>query len=506
MNRILTGQDMKKIDRNTIDYYGIPSLVLMERAALGVANEVMIREFINKEKVLIVCGTGNNGGDGLAVGRILLSNNVDVKMVIVGDYNQFSVETKKQYEILVKLNGPIVFYQEESFYHLVNEADVIVDAIFGVGLSRDIKGIYKEVIQTINGSKKYVIAIDIPSGIDANSGKVLGISIKANQTIALSAYKLGQVLFPGHEYCNEIKVIDIGIPLEAYKKIDKNIFTMSKLTQDMLPTRKPRSNKGSYGKVLVMAGSKNMSGAAYLSGLAAYRTGVGLVHIVTPEDNRIILQSQLPEAIITTYEFNNGCIEQNHMEKIKQAINNVDVIVIGPGLSTEIDAKTLLIETIKHGKVPLIIDADGLNIIAKNKDILKNHQQPIIVTPHPGEMSRLMNEPVQIILDQLIEKAMNMSEQHNVITVLKDSNTVITSPTRDIYINLSGNNGMATAGAGDVLSGVIGGLVAQGIETFKAAYTGVLIHGLAGDKAKESKGYYGMIARDIIQNIPEVMK
>lgn len=490
MEYLLTSDQMKLLDNNTIDKIGIASSVLMEKAALSVVSAID-EECANAKNILIVSGIGNNGGDGIAIGRILHLQGRQVRIVVIGDRQHSSPETKKQIEIAEKYNIKIYNTFDK------NEYNVIVDSVFGIGLTRSVEGQYKKAIHFINQAKGFKIAVDIPSGISADTGKIMGCAVKADLTVAIAYKKLGHVFYPGAQYCNRIKVADIGV--YGADEICFN-FSYNKKDLDKLPQRSNDSNKGTFGKALIIAGSNNMSGAAYLASIAAYKTGCGLVRIFTPLENREILQTLIPEAVLTTYD-----TKQFSHKSLEDAIAWADVINIGPGLGMSDIAKQILETVLKKHKCPLVIDADGINLLAKYEQLLTKNQKNIIITPHMKEMSRLSKRNINDIKNNLIENATEMAKKYKLICVLKDSRTIVADYNKKVYINQSGNNGMAKAGSGDVLSGIITGLLAQKMKPFESAALGVYIHGVSGDEASNLNGCYSTLARDIAMNITRAL-
>lgn len=512
MRYALDAVQMKNLDKKTIEQIGIPAMVLMERAALFVAEHV--REHAKPtDKIIAVCGTGNNGGDGIAAARILHLWGYEVTIGIVGDMEKFSKECREQWKIAKNLGLSIRTEWELSEYN------ILIDGIFGIGLSKPVSGEYAKVIQSINLSDCYVVSVDIPSGVSASHGQVLGCAVKASVTITFGEQKLGLLLYPGATYAGKVLIADIGFAQEKLDSLTYRYYDESDF--DKLPIRMPYSNKGSYGRVLVIAGTETMIGAAYFSAAAAYRMGAGLVKILTAKNAIPVLQGMLPEALFAAYD-GAGCEEQ-----IKKALEFATVIVIGPGLSTEATAKKLLLQVCKEVKVPLIVDADGINLLAQVVDEKKPSISKItdeverlyqriscikeilpegtILTPHLKELSRLTLYPVNKIPSNLIDIASYCTYNNLMIYVLKDSRSIVAS--KDLrYINVSGTHGMATGGSGDVLTGIIAGLIAQGLEAGKAATLGVYLHGLAGEKAANVKSTYSMLAEDIIEALPEVLR
>lgn len=494
MNILVDSRQMKDCDNHTIHYFGIPSLVLMERAALGVTEEIE-KNVQTESKVLLVCGIGNNGGDGLAVARMLWQKGHQVTAVMIGDWKKVSEETKRQMEICQAYQiGIQREIPKESF-------DVVVDALFGIGLSRALEGKYFEAVEQMNCINAYKVAVDIPSGIHADTGAVMGTAFRADITVTFAFPKLGLRLYPGAEYAGEVVVKEIGIGKE--KILEEKTVCYEAEPKDLMkiPKRKDYSNKGTFGKVLVAAGHKNMAGAAFFSGKAAYVTGAGLVKIMTEESNRSILQQLLPEAVLETYE-----PEQELEEALKNNMEWADVIVAGPGIGTEETSEKIIKVILEHAKVPVILDADGLNIAANHMEWLKECKTTVIVTPHLGEMERMTKKSIFDIQKQLLQVAREFAERYNVICILKDARTITALPDGTVYVNTSGNNGMATAGAGDVLTGVLAGLIAQNMEPGSAAPIGVYMHGKGADAVLTQTGNYGMMAQDIIEGVRQVMK
>lgn len=499
MEYLVTGAEMKKIDSYSIMEIGIPSLVLMERAALSVADAILKR-WHHKNKVLILCGTGNNGADGLALLRILRERGYEADAVFPASEHKASSEWTLQFSIVKKLSCSVYKVETIGDIEKLGSYPLIVDAIFGIGLERDITGIYKDLIDYVNHLEAKRISIDIPSGVNSETGKIMNTAIKADLTVTFGCRKRGMVFFPGREYSKEVIVADIGFPPESMKQAQIGAFTYGRQDLSFLPERPAFSNKGTFGKVLIIAGSKNMSGAAYFSAKAAYRMGVGLVRILTVEDNRQILQTQLPEAILTSFQ-----PEDLDHSFIEEACTWATTIVMGPGLGQEPYVYQLIESVLRQAYVPLVMDADALNVISTHEELTSYFTENIIITPHPGEMSRLIKVPVKDIVEAPLETARGYSDEHGITCVLKGAATVVSEAGALDYINTSGNSGMATAGTGDLLSGMIGGLLALNVGEFEAACLGVYLHGLAGDFAKEETGEYGMTAGDVLESLKYVM-
>ena len=505
MEYLATGKQMKAVDRYTIDKVGIPSLVLMERAALWVAEEAG-RLAGERGRVLCVCGAGNNGADAVAAGRMLMLTGRQVELVIVGDLERATQEMKRQLSIASEIGLQAASYEERAGEILQDRGgyDVVIDGIFGVGLTRDVGGIYAGAVECINSLNAAVVAVDMPSGVNADTGEVMGTAVRASVTITFGLNKIGIALYPGREYAGNILVRDIGFPERAYEAAGCQAFTYGPEDLNRLPKRPSGSNKGTFGKVLIVAGSAGMAGAAYLSGLAAYRTGAGLVRLLTVEENRQILQTLLPEAIMTVYD--PGALEEGRAEamtKLEEACNWASVVVLGPGLGRSSYVAALVEQVMANVCGPLIMDADALNAVADLPYLTRYYTDNVIITPHLGEMSRLTGLAIAELKRDLAGAALQYARTHGITCILKDAATVAAGPGGELYINSSGNSGMSTGGSGDVLTGVLAGLLAGGMEIWDASALGVYFHGTAGDRAKERLGERAMLARDIIEGLGE---
>ena len=470
MEYLVNSREMKTCDTNTIEHFKVPSMVLMERAALS-AIEVIQEKEISCNRVLVVCGTGNNGGDGMAIARLLYLSHIPVEVYLYGNKTHFSKQAKEQYEILASYGVPFIDEIEDA-----NSYSLIIDALFGIGLSRKLDEELVHLMERLNQSSAHRLAVDIPSGISADNGAVLGGAFKADDTVTFAYCKTGMVLFPGAEYCGNITVKDIGIGEESWLDKRPAAYAITKEDLNFLNNRAADSNKGTFGKVLLVAGSVNMAGAAVLAAKAAYRSGCGLVRIYTPEENRIILQTAVPEAILTTYSAKKADTQQ-----LIECLSWADVIILGPGIGKSDVAHSIV------------------------KTVLKNAAVPMVLTPHLGEMSRLKQLAVSYIKENIEQVAEDFAREYNVICVLKDSRTVTAIPYGKTFINRNGNSGMATAGSGDVLSGIIGSLMAQGLSAEQAAPLGVYVHAAAADERSKTVSKHGLTAGEIINGLSDVL-
>ena len=485
---------MKAADQYTIQKLEVPSLELMEHAAQACV-QVLEDEKVDLSHVCVVCGSGNNGGDGFAIARILQNNRYSVETFCVGNPEHYTEETQEQMHRLQECGGKITYGmpQEDSY-------SVVIDAVFGVGLSRKVEGRYRQVIEQMNRMRGIKFAVDIPSGLSATTGCILGCAFKADYTVTFQLKKIGLELSQGRTMAGRVIVPDIGISTDSICEDQEIVRTAGKdIYRKMLPDRPEDSNKGTYGRLLVIAGSKGMAGAAYLNAHAAYMTGAGLVRIYTSSDNREILQTLLPEAIITTYE-------EYNKEELLSLLTWADSVCIGSGLGMSRLSEKILKTVIEYVKVPCLIDADGLNLLAENKNYLNQMaERRFVITPHMKEMSRLTGTPVEELKADRIQILKDFISRYRITCVLKDSRTLIASEEKGIRMNLTGNSAMAKAGSGDVLAGVISGWMVQGKEAEDAAELGTYIHGLSGDLAKFEKGVYSVMARDLIEYISKAL-
>lgn len=495
MRYLVSGKEMKLLDQNTSSVFHVPELVLMEQAAMAFVRKLfLLKEEYHKnvQKVLILCGSGNNGADGLAIARLLMQEDWDVCACLCGEHAAQTISSS--YKAQKKICQAYHMRMEQEIPK--EEFDLVIDALFGIGLSRNIEGEFLDIILSMNEKSLWRVAVDISSGVHADDGAILNVAFKADDTITFSFGKTGQYLWPGSEASGRVSVVPMGITNASWLDRKPHLATLEEEDVGrLLPKRCDHTNKGTYGKLLIIAGSVNMAGAAALCARAAYRSGCGLVKVLTAEENRSALQIQIPEAILTTY--GTKIEESLVIEELKWA----DAVVIGPGLGTDKNAQKLVHLVLKNCAVPLLLDADALNVISCEAEILLRPHTEMIVTPHLGEMSRLTGDAVTLIQSRLVESAFTFAQTYNVICVLKDFHTVTAIPYALGYLNLSGNNGMATAGSGDVLSGIIGALLAQGMTADRAAPLGVFIHGLAGDRAAEKNGKRAMIATDLVEGL-----
>ena len=484
---------MQMVDQQIIEHIGIPSLVLMERAALGVTRRLFQK--FSCEKCLIIVGVGNNGADGLAIARQLMEKGVFPEIYICGSLAKATPQFRIQHQILEKLGAIFIEKLEKKPYQ------VVVDAIFGIGLSRDVQGSYKAVISFINELECPVVSVDIPSGIDGSTGVVLGNAVKADMTVTFGFLKSGLLLYPGASYAGEVILEGAGFHESELLRAEEEAYIYEKKDMNkLMPKRKAWSHKGSYGKLLVIAGGNELAGAALLCTRASLVTGCGMVKLCTGISNKESVIARNPEVMISTWKK-----EEEATELISEQLKWADAVVFGPGMGESDTTRQILNILLNQNEKPVLLDADALNVLAQNIEQLKTCQTSLILTPHIKEFSRLSGYSVEEIQQDLLGKAREFTTKYPVVCVVKDARSVVTKDGEVAYINISGNSGMATAGSGDVLSGMIGGLLAQGMEEYKGATLGVYLHGLAGDCAKRKIGEYSMTAGDIAEHLKDVL-
>jgi len=511
MIRLLSNEQIRKIDQHAIEDYGIAGLILMENAGLAIVDEVKKR-FEPKSNVLVVSGRGNNGGDGFVICRHLHNAGYAVQLVTLGDELRIKGDSLINFQIVKKMGISKYNYTEpnklEGFKDVIGRADVVIDALLGTGLESDVSPLYEEVISLINGYSKFTLSIDLPSGVCGDDGLIKKTAVMANVTVCFHSPKCGNILYPGAENNGELIIKDIGIPKAANALID---YTYQIITEEdvieRMPYRHRQMHKGSFGKAGVIAGSLGLAGAAILTSKAALRSGLGLLKLFIPESINILIKTAIPESItIPLQEMRKGVIGINQIAGIIEAASKCEVLAVGPGCGETPELGETVKRLLSDLTIPIILDADALNVMAKDLTILRHKQGPVIVTPHIGEMSRLTRLSVEHILAHPIFTARDFAKEWGVITVLKGARTVIALPTGEIYINITGNSGMATAGSGDVLTGIIAGFIAQGLKPEDAAIVGVFVHGYSGDVVASRIGEHGLLAGDLIEQLPFTLK
>lgn len=499
--KVVTTKEIYELDKKMVEEYGIDSQILMENAAISVVN-FLDKKFLDlkNKKVLVVCGSGNNGGDGFCIARKLHSLNVVVKVFIIKE-EKLKGDAKLNYERIKKLKIEII----KDFDRLkdeIKENDIIIDAIFGTGLNREIEDKIKEIIQNINSSKKYILSVDLPSGINSDTAHEMGISVKADATVTFGLPKLGNLLLPGFERCGELIVSNISYPPEIYREI--KIETNDPVS---LPERKKSFHKKNFGDILFIAGSKKYIGAPYFSSYSFLKCGGGYSRLATVESIVPYLSIKAKEVVYYGLkETEDGTISKENLEVLKEIVNGVDMVIIGPGIGLNRETDDLILNLIDYIEKPLLIDGDGLTIIKDQLNLIKERRNITILTPHMGEFMRLFKIDKEAIEKDKISILLESSKKFNSIIVFKGFHSLIAYPDGSLFINLSGNPGLAKAGTGDVLNGVIAGMFGLGFDIKVAVRMGVFMHGFTADILKKEKGEDGYCATDLVDYLPKALK
>lgn len=509
--KAVTAAVMQTLDHRTIEEYGIPGIELMERAGTHVADLILARfALTGRRSALIMAGTGNNGGDGFVVARLLALANWQVTLLLFATSDALHGDAQTNFR---RMPASIRQEQFQELSHddvtnLLRDSSVILDALFGTGLTRGLSGIYAEAARLVNASSKPVVAVDIPSGVDASSGKVPGEAVKATLTITFGAAKIGQFTYPGGEYVGELIVTDIGIPAELLDAVGFVEVIDAEYAAGLIRPRRKTAHKGSCGHCLIVAGSTGKSGAAVMAANSAIRSGAGLVTLAVPAAIHTVVEVKTTEVMsVPLPDTSSGTVSLASRDKIESLLEGRSVAAVGPGLGSNADIVAVVTGIITSATVPLVLDADALNSMAGNPDSLRHSTSPgLILTPHPGEMARLSGTTIAVIEADRLAAARNFATAYNCYLLLKGARTVIAAPDGRLAINSSGNPGMATGGMGDVLSGVITALLGQGYEPFAACCLGAFCHGLAGDMVAAEKGETGLIATDVQEMLPYAFK
>jgi len=504
--KIAYAHQMQAIDRSAIQDYKIPGIVLMENAGIRVVEAIkdIFSGRLNK-KITILVGKGNNGGDGMVIARHLINAGAQVNIWLLADKNEISGDAAVNLHILENMPVELKVFsgQLDNLAENLKESDLLVDAIYGTGFKGIIKEPVAAIVNCVNASQIPVIAVDIPSGVEADSGKVNGPAIKADYTVTFALPKMGLLLEPGREYAGKLIVADISIPSVLLNgKVIKNNLITREIIKGLLLPRKADSHKGDYGHALLIGGSVGMMGAIAMSSAAALRSGAGLVTVALPKSLVYAFQSAHLEIMARALEETEGKISSKALPVIAEMLNKSSACGIGPGMSVYPESMEIIEFVLQNAKQPVLIDADGINALAQDKNLLKKRNTPVVITPHPGEMSRLTGKSIAEIQSRRVDIARSYAEEWGITIVLKGHRTVIATPEGEVYLNITGNSGMATAGSGDVLSGIITALLAQGLKTTDAAIAGVYIHGRSGDIMAQQKGERSLVAGDLIEGLP----
>jgi ADP-dependent NAD(P)H-hydrate dehydratase / NAD(P)H-hydrate epimerase len=510
--RILTADQMREADRRTIEDLGIPSLVLMENAGRQVvaAMESLFQD-LSEQRIAVICGKGNNGGDGFVVARTLYQRAIDVGVFVIGSIADVKGDARVNLEILGRLGVTVVEITDEGQWELhfseVSDHDVIVDALFGTGLTSALTGIYETIIADINASDIPVVSIDVPSGISADTHEFVGDCIDATVTVTLGAPKLPLILPPAEERAGEVVIADIGIPIGIIEALDGPRVEL--LTREQIRTLiTPRAadvHKGDFGRITIVAGSRGKTGAAILAAQGALKSGAGLVTVASPRSVLPVIAAFAPDYMTEALEETaDGTVHFAAAEQVLAV--EADVIVVGPGLGRGEGVSTFVRELLENGETPLVLDADALNAFSDEPAALVGREgRDIIITPHPGEMARLVGCTIDDVQANRVGIARDFATAHRLYVVLKGYRTIIASPDGKIFVNPTGSPGMATGGTGDVLAGMLGAWLGQLLDAEAACRLGVYLHGAAGELAEADHGEVAMSASDLVQHISDAV-
>ncbi|MEK6790327.1 MAG: NAD(P)H-hydrate dehydratase [Deltaproteobacteria bacterium] len=515
--KLATAKTIKMIDQAAVSKHGMRSVQLMENAGAGVA-AVIVKELggrIEGRRVAVIAGKGNNAGDGYVCARHLANMGARVTVFSLAASDELKGDCLLNERIWRRMRGEVRSIaarsglRDERNQNFLKHASIVVDAIFGTGLSSPVSGVYADAINRINELGRKVVSIDIPSGVDATTGAMLGTAVKATVTATMAMPKLGTYIYPGREYAGRLETIDIGCPssLLTDEAIKENLVTGQWVAGILRTIQRPLdSHKGSFGHVLIVGGSYGKTGAPYMAAMGAMRTGAGLATIALPKSLEPAMSAKTTEVMtLGLPETKDAALGAEAIDAVIKAAKHKAAIVIGPGLGLSAGSTSLVLSVIERAGAPVVIDADGLNAMAASIAALKKAKAPLVLTPHPGEAGQLLGKDIAAIQSDRVSATRTLAEHTGAIVLLKGASSVIASPDSDIYIVPTGNPALATAGTGDVLSGVIAGLLSQGLSPIEAASCGAYLHGLAADEYKSLHGDTGMIATDLLHSIPSVI-
>lgn len=508
MHRIVTASEMREIDQRTIKEACMPGLLLMENAGLGLVQVIM--DHLNEAKdarVIILCGKGNNGGDGMVVARHLYNRGVHVDVYLAGVSKNLKGDALLNFKILKGYGIDVIELKSVRTLKKNNHIHLIVDALLGTGISGEVKGLTGDVIRWVNRTGVPVISVDLPSGLQCDDGQYTGDCIQADHTVTMAAMKRGLLLPPGRELAGHVSVVDIGVPDFIAESVDSKVYLIESADVAIrLPDRPAAAHKGTFGRLAILAGSRGMTGAGVLCSQASLRIGAGLTILGVPESLNPVFEEKLTEVMTKPLpETNEGSLSAKGSREIEKLLDWADLLALGPGLSMNTETSSLIRKVVLDCSLPLILDADGINAFAGQPQLLEKRKGTIVLTPHYGELSRLTGQSIEEISVNRIEVARREAIRFKSVLILKGSPTVIAAPNGEVFINPTGNSGMATAGSGDVLTGMIAGLMAQGCSPLDSAICGVYLHGMAGDLAAQDYGQHSLIAGDIIDYISEAV-
>jgi hydroxyethylthiazole kinase-like uncharacterized protein yjeF len=506
-------EEMRNLDAVTIKEIGIPSLVLMENAGRGIVDELQ-DSFgdLHGLEIVIVCGSGNNGGDGLVAARYLDSLGADVELFLTCEERGVKGDAKTQLKLVENLGMPVRTVAEKKSLSALKRslagADVVIDAILGTGARGNLSGHLNHVVSLLNESQGFRVAVDAPTGVEMDAGALLGEAFDADLTVTFGLPKRGHFLYPGRAFCGRLAIVDIGIPRRALENAGISlVFMEEEDARSLLPVRPPDAHKGSCGTVLIVAGSEGFTGAAALAGQAALKCGAGLVHLGIPASLNDILEAKLTEVITKPLEETEvRSLSSEGFDRIIELAGKAKCVALGPGLGRHPDTQKLVRKLLMRLDLPVVLDADGINAIAGSPDILRKRKWPTVITPHPGELGRLIGESPATINADRVEYARRYAKEWDVVLLLKGAPTVTAHPVGFACINSTGNAGLASGGTGDVLTGAIASFITQGCDPLHSAVAGAYFHGLAADEASSEIGEIGLSAEDVLEFLPYVIE
>ncbi|WP_319524973.1 NAD(P)H-hydrate dehydratase [uncultured Desulfosarcina sp.] len=510
---LVTADEMRRMDRTTIESFGVPGRVLMENAGRG-ATAFFLKSIYGQSTgpVGIAAGRGNNGGDGFVMARYLFQKGIPATVFLFSPKDRIQGDAAANLKLLDAMGVPVIEIVDEAAFESqkspMAHQHFWIDAILGTGLSSDVRGYFKTVIDFVNDLKRPVFSVDIPSGLNADTGQVCGVCIRADATATFGFAKVGHLTYPGRSYTGKLKVIEIGIPPHVAEAIGcrQHLITADVLN-NAFPPRQPTAHKGHAGHVLILAGSPGKSGAAAMAANAAMRAGAGLVTLGIPESLNPVLETMVIEPMtVGLPETEQGALDESAFEKVRSLVEDKRCLAVGPGIGTAASTGRLLARLIEESPIPMVIDADGLNLIAADPAVLSRSNAPMVLTPHPGEMARLCDLSTAQVQEDRIGHARDFAQKHGVHLVLKGAATVVARPDGTVFLNATGNPGMAAGGMGDVLTGLLAGLIGQGLDISLAARAAVYLHGLAADRLQSQKAPMGYLATEVMDTLPEAIK
>lgn len=514
--RIVTAAEMQTMDRRTIDEIGIPGRILMESAGRGATRCFLERVYVEGGRVGVIAGRGNNGGDGFVMARYLAQQHIDVEIFLLATKERVGGDAETNLELIQQMRIPIIEMPDAkalaAHYPRMQQKDYWIDAIFGTGLNADVRGHYRDAIEFINNQGRPIFAVDIPSGLNADTGQCCGTAIRASATATFGFAKIGHLIQSGIDHCGAVDIIDIGIPAAIAESIPTGQSQMGqklitgRTIHRMIPKRRPDSHKGDTGHALVIAASPGKTGAAAMAATAALRVGAGLVTLAIPQNLNPQLETLVVEAMtLPLPDTPNGALAEAAFDAIAEASQDKRCIAIGPGLGTDSETQSLIHRVVQTSPLPIVIDADGLNSLVDHLDLLTQRQAATIITPHPGEMARLMGCTSRQVQADRVTAARELAKQHHIHVILKGARTVISDPDGSVWINPTGNPGMASGGMGDVLTGAVTGLLAQGCSPLNASVAAVYLHGLAADMLAADTPT-GFLATEVMNALPHAVQ